>query len=104
MPPQILRASGHAVASRARRARQERAERLAHPLLSAPCMKHEDPIVVALAFDAEARDVLLGAAELARRMSRPLLVVHAIGRPLPGEPASRAERQIARAHEDIEGL
>lgn len=64
----------------------------------------EDPIVVALELDAEAQDVSNGAAELARRMGRPLVIAHAVGRALPGEPGSRIEHQIARARERIEAL
>jgi nucleotide-binding universal stress UspA family protein len=64
-------------------------------------MKDQEPIVVAVALEGETTDVLAATRELALRMGRPIVPVHAV-RSLAGEPASRVGRWIDQARAELE--
>lgn len=71
------------------------------PGVYVPSMTDPSPVIVALPLDHETDDVLAAATELGRRLARPILVVHALGRRrLEGEQA-QADR-IREAREQIE--
>jgi nucleotide-binding universal stress UspA family protein len=63
-------------------------------------MSTEPPVLLSLALDTEANDVVRSAAELARAMDAPLATVHALGwRPL--ESDAHLEKRIGAAREEL---